>query len=115
MFFNMKNNGKNNAEFEKLYFQAKRIMTHAQIASSILQQVAEWNNGIMTALNKKSELLTFFTASKLAGSVTTQALRSYVAGDRKPPQWVTVALKAVVKRHVVPVKRHVKKDNEASK
>ncbi len=111
----MKNNGTKNAEYVKLYFQAKKIMTHPQIASSILQQVAEWNNEIASAIKKNADLLAFFRASKIAGSVTTMALNLYLTGARKPPQWVLIALREVVKRHVVPVKRHIKKESEVAK
>ena len=107
----MKNNGKNNAEFEILYFQAKRIMTHPQIASSILQIVAEWNNEIEASIKKQPALLTFFRASKITGVVTVKSLTdSYLSGARNPPRWIVAALREVVKRHVVPVKRHVKKE-----
>ena len=111
----MNKNGKNNAEFERLYFQAKKVMTHPQIASSIFQQIAEWNSEIEASIKKQSALLEFFRASKMAGLLTRQALHSFLTGARKPPQWVLIALREVVKRHVVPVKRHVKKESEAAK
>lgn len=104
----MNKNGKNNAGFERLYFQAKKVMTHPQIASAILQVVAEWNSEIEASVKKQSALLEFFRASKITGLLTRQALHSFLTGTRKPPQWVLIALKEVVKRHV-------KKDNEASK
>lgn len=113
----MNHNGTKNAEYVKLYFQVKRTMTHPQIASAILQIVAEWNNEIEASIKKQPDLLTFFRSSKITGVVTVKSLTdSYLSGARNPPRWVVAALKEVVKRHAVPVKRHVKKDkdNESS-
>jgi hypothetical protein len=94
-------NGKDNAEYNKLYFKLKKIMTHTQIAASIQQLVGEWNNEIEASIKKHGVLLTFFRASKITGIVTQPSLGiNYLLGKRKPPQWLLHALRELVKRHV---------------
>ena len=94
----MANSGKNNAVYERLYYQAKKTMTHAQIASAICQQVVEWNSEIESSIRKQPKLLVLFRSTKISGLLTRQMLHLFLTGVRKPPQWVIAALKEVVKR-----------------
>ena len=104
------------SEYQKLYYQLLKVMNRPQIAAAILQTVSEWNSEIEAAVKRKPHLMTFFRASKITGMVTVKSLsQSYLSGKRMPPQWVIEALREVVKRHIVPVKRQVKKGNDVTK
>ena len=92
-------NGKHYAEYKRLYFQLKRVMTHNQIQAAVLQQVTEWNIEIEASIKKERDLLAYFRASRMTGLVTVKSLtQSYLAGLRSPPQWLIIALTALVKR-----------------